>query len=459
MATINKSKPTTHRTHEGAPAKRIDAELQLRRSVMACLLWENEFYESGETIAQRIAGLVEEVAPEVVAAIAIEARSVQHLRHVPLLLVDALAKSKDPKRRAVVGSTLAQVIQRPDELTEFLAIYSRDKRQPLAAQVKKGLAQAFRKFSAYSLAKYNRDGAWKLRDVLFLCHAKPKDDEQAATWKQLVAGTLPIPDTWEVSLSAGADKQATWTRLITEGKLGGLAMLRNLRNMQEAKVDATVIRQGLAACDVSKVLPFRFLAAAKYAPSFESELEGAMFRASAQLPQLPGKTLIVIDVSGSMRNRLSVKSEMTRLDAAGALTAILREVCAAPVVYATGGNDFTRLHATAQVPARHGIALRDAVMAQLEKLGGGGIFLTPLMEHLHGIEGTADRVVVVTDEQDCAVAPKDSPIHARAFGTHNYLINVGSAKNGIGYGKWTHIDGWSESVVRYIQAAESRVEA
>ena len=72
----------------------------------------------------------------------------------------------------------------------------------------------------------------KLRDVLFLCHAKPKDEAQDATWKQLIGGTLPTPDTWEVALSSGADKKATWERLIAEKKLGALALLRNLRKIK-----------------------------------------------------------------------------------------------------------------------------------------------------------------------------------------------------------------------------------
>lgn len=34
------------------------------------------------------------------------------------------------------------------------------------------------------------------------------------------------------------------------------------------------------------------------------------------------------------------------------------------------------------------------------------------------------------------------------------MINVASARNGVGYGKWVHIDGWSEAVVEYIREAE-----
>src|SRR3990172_1080873 len=211
MAKVNVPVPSI-RTHEGGTAKRIGPELQLRRSVMACLLWEKTFYEDGEDIAKRIAETIPKVAPVAVATIAIEAREKMKLRHVPLLIVREMARHKD--YRGLVASTLSRVIQRADELAEFVAIYWKEKKQPLSAQVKKGLAAAFTKFSAYDLAKYNREGAVKLRDALFLCHAKPKDEEQAAIWKKLVDGTLESPDTWEVELSAGKNKKETWTRLI-----------------------------------------------------------------------------------------------------------------------------------------------------------------------------------------------------------------------------------------------------
>ena len=36
---------------------------------------------------------------------------------------------------------------------------------------------------------------------------------------------------------------------------------------------------------------------------------------------------------------------------------------------------------------------------------------------------------------------------------------MASYKNGVGYGKWTHIDGWSEAVIEYIRALEHTVSA
>jgi len=98
------------RTHEGAPVRNISTELQLRRSVMACLLWESQFYEDGVEIAGRIAELVPQVAAEKIAALAIEGRERMKLRHAPLLLVREMARHNT--HRALVSETLAQVIQR-----------------------------------------------------------------------------------------------------------------------------------------------------------------------------------------------------------------------------------------------------------------------------------------------------------------------------------------------------------
>ncbi len=309
---------TAPRTHEGAIASRIKPIDQLRRSVLSCLLWEDTFYENGQSVAERIQGLVKECQPEDVAKLAIQARNEFKLRHVPLLLAREMARL--PAYRCHVSGVLFNVIQRPDELGEFLNLYfdGGKRNQAIAKCVKSGLARAFTKFSPYQLAKYDRPGPIKLRDVLFLCHAKPKDAQQAEDWKQLIAGTLPTPDTWEVELSTSPDKKASWQRLLRENKLGALALLRNLRNMQSAGVDIHEIRGALAVCNPGRVLPFRFISAARYAPKLEPELEKLMFQCVSEERKIAGKTVLVVDHSGSMASKLSDKSEMTRFDAAAA---------------------------------------------------------------------------------------------------------------------------------------------
>src|SRR5437667_12056317 len=98
----------------------------------------------------------------------------------------------------------------------------------------------------------------KLRDVPFLCHAKPKDEAQAALWKKLVENTLEPPDTWEVALSTGKDKRENFERLLREGKLGGMAVLRNLRLMLASGVDPKLVRERLDQ-GVARALPLPFV--------------------------------------------------------------------------------------------------------------------------------------------------------------------------------------------------------
>jgi hypothetical protein len=440
MARLN-TRTTPIHTHEGAAAKRITAEQQLRRSVMACMLWEKQFYESGDSIAQRILDVVPQVSPVIVSALAVEARTTGNLRHAPLLLASALAYHV--RGSAVVADTIAQVVQRADELAELVAIHCEvngvgaDKAKTvLSAQMKKGLARAFQEFDGYQLAKYNRDGAVRLRDVLFLCHAKPKDAEQAETWKRLIDGTLPAADTWEVALSSGEDKRQAFERLLREGNLGYMALLRNLRNMVAAGVDLDLVRDAILARKngAHRVLPFRYIAAARAAPQLEPVLDQALLASLGDMPQFGGTTALLVDVSGSMMTSLSERSDLSRMDAAAALAAL----------WPGQARLFTFSRQIVEVPPRRGMAGVDAVIrSQLHgstDLGGAVQALNRDVNY--------DRLVVITDEQSATRVP--DPLCEKA-----YMVNVASYQNGVGYGRWTHIDGFSESVLKWMHAFEA----
>ncbi len=429
MATLNRLARIT--THEGAPARRIDALAQLERSVMSCLLWEGEFYESGETIAKRIADLVKEVPAEDVARVAVQAKVDMRLRHVPLLLAREMLRTKEG--RGAFGGVAEKVFARPDDITEFLAIYwKRNKDEPLAKQAKRHVGGAFRRFDEYQLAKYNGgQKAVKLRDAIRITRPKPRDAEQAELWRKLVKGELATPDTWEVELSKGGDKLAAWTRLLAEQKLGGLAMLRNIRNMREAGVPDELIRAGIVRIHAGKLLPINFISAARHNPQFEPELEAKFFECFAGKPKLAGDTVVLIDVSGSMSDKLSGRSELSRMDVACSLAMIGREMFDHLRVF-TFSNDVV------EVPARKGFGLRDAI-TRSQPHGG-----TELGKAVRAMP-KCDRLVVITDEQSHDSVPDRS----------GYMINVASAKNGVGYGQWLHIDGWSDKVLTYIARYEA----
>lgn len=438
-------RPTPIFTHEGAKASKIDAVAQLRRSVLACLLWEDTFYESGESIADRITQEVANVlklknGADIVANLAVEARSKFKLRHAPLHLVNALVAANTEDSRSVVSGALYHAIQRPDEINEFLAQYWRNGKRPIPNQVKKGLAAAFTKFDEYSLGKYaNREAQVKLRDALFLVHAKPKNEEQESLFRKLADNELKAPqNTWEVQLSSGRDKKEVFSTLLAENDLGALALLRNLRNASQAGVDESSIRSAIRNMRTDRVLPFRFITAARYAPQFEAELETAMFKCLDGFEKLSGKTTLVVDHSGSMNVPLSSKSELTRFESAAALAMLLREVCEEVEIIAFSNQ-------AKVVRPRRGFALRDELNTAI---GWGGTNTETALSE--AASRRYDRIIVITDEQSHQNV--SNPQH----NAKGYFVNVASYRNGIGYGAWTHLDGFSEAIVNYIQAIENQ---
>lgn len=468
MSSLNvATKPTPIFTAEGGPAKRITPLQELIRLTMACMLWEDGFYSGGKTVGARIRELVHTVTLAEARRVAIEARNKMKLRHVPLLIVREMARHPNLKSTpSLVGDTLSTVIQRPDELNEFLAIYWADGKQPLSKQVKLGLAKAFSKFNEYQLAKYNRAKDITLKDVLFLCHSKPADVpvnarrlskfERAGTavdisltrpdgfspgeilYGKLIYDQLATPDTWEVELSAGGDKKEVFERLMRENKLGDLAFLRNLRNMTQAGVQVSDIMSYGDLRTWGRVLPFRFIAAAKVVPQLEPALERWMFKCLEGSPKLEGKTILLADVSSSMQASLSRKSDLTRDSAMKALAMLLREVCSDVTIL-----PFAR-QVIANVPPRRGFALAGVLHRHN---GPDGTDIGNAVTYANSLG--YDRLILLTDEQSYSRVP--DPLR----GTRAYCINVAVEKHGIGYGNWLHIDGFSESIVDYIQRYEA----
>ena len=137
-----------------------------------------------------------------------------------------------------------------------------------------------------------------------------------------------------------------------------------------------------------------------------------MLESLKEQEKLPGRTALLVDVSGSMMAALSRRSEMLRVDAAYGVAILLREICRKAVVF-TFSNDLV------EVPPRRGFALRDAL--EISQSHGG----TYLGRALAKIKVNYDRIIVITDEQS----------HDRVPGPRGrgYVINVASNKNGVGY--------------------------
>ncbi len=187
--------------------------------------------------------------------------------------------------------------------------------------------------------------------------------------------------------------KAAWEAVIPS--MGTMALVRNLRNFDEAGVSDEVAAQVAARIGDpvevarSRQFPFRYLAAHLHAPSlrWSYPLEQALGHSLANVPALPGRTLVLVDRSGSMfYSRLSDRSELTRADAAAVFgTALaLRAADADLVEFGTGSST---------VGFRRG----ESVLKVLRRFGDlGGTDTTGAVRRHYGGH---DRVLIVTDEQ------------------------------------------------------------
>ena len=190
--------------------------------------------------------------------------------------------------------------------------------------------------------------------------------------------------------------------------------------------------------NVERVLPYRFITAAKYAPNLEPELEEAMYRAiENKSKKIKGKTVLLLDVSGSMDAQISDKSEATRLDAAAGLAILAREMYEDVEIFTFSNN-------TVQVPTRRGFALRDAI---LKSQPHGGTELGSAVGRMAQVP--YQRLIVFTDEQS------HDKVDAPRKGSDGYMVNVANMQHGVGYGQWNHIDGFSEAILDYIVELEN----
>ena len=437
----------------------------LRRAVLANLLWENIAYMDGVSVANEIKRLIPLCEPIDVANLTIEARVMQKLRHTPLFL--AVEMCKHEATRPFVKEVLPKIITRADMLTDFMALYWANGKCPICNAAKKGLAEAFHNFKEYHFAKYDRDAEIKLRDVMFMVRPKPQNALEEELYKKIADRTLETPETWEVLLSLATkadDKKAVWTKLITEGKIGGKAMLMNLRNMQNVGVPRPIIVQGLEELKGSMLLPLDFLKAMRMSTGFDREIEDAMLKTYENLPKLPGKTLFIVDVSGSMGSLTSSGSEFSRLDQACAMAMLAANQCEDFELVCTAGNDGALREAQVRIeyPSK-GFNLFKEIEKSRNTVGGGGIFTYQCLEKLRKELGNKihdyTRIIVFSDSQDIDVSSWGSPNHdkkPRPFGKYNYICDVSANTRGIAYkGVWTaEISGWSEHFLTYIAAYE-----
>ncbi|MFC8783816.1 TROVE domain-containing protein [Streptomyces nigra] len=497
------------RTFEGGRGRERDARSELFLLAVANFVSQKTFYESGADRDDRFAALVRELAvsdPEWTAGLLGWLRTEGNLRTAALVGAAEYVKARldagacdGPANRRVVDS----VLRRPDEPGELLAYWTATYGRSVPKPVKRGIADAVRRlYSGKSLLKYDTASkGYRFGDVLNLTHAAP---DPAKPWQgELFRYALdrrhhpetavpPVSDavltahrelmavpvgqrralvtseggaerlaaagmTWEALAGwlQGPMDKAAWEAVIPS--MGVMALVRNLRNFDEAGVsDEVAARVAARISDPAEVarsrqFPFRYLAAYRHAPSLRwaYPLERALGHSLANVPALPGRTLILVDRSGSMFwSRLSDRSELNRADAAAIFgTALALRARKADLV------EFGST--SAAVPFRAG----ESVLKILGRFGdlGGTDTTGAVRAHYR----RHDRVLIVTDEQyapshhgdPTEQVPADVPVYT--WNLAGYRAGHGPS----GTGNRHTFGGLSDAAFRMVPLLESARDA
>lgn len=459
MARINaRVKTSTDIPIHAEGAKQTYGSLaELKRLVSCALLGESAFYVDAMDIEARIRELAQKVSAQDVAELAVFARTELGLRHTPLLLLCLLAEKKQhylvrsegEEDVSVLRWAARSILRTPRDAMDLVALYWSNGKKPLPGAFKAAIRDGFYRWTPYQLAKYatlKDNTRVRLRDLMFMSHPsvqrRPGDDvESHALFEAISDDTIRAPDTWEAGLSVpGVDKRAVWERLLSEHKLGALALVRNLRNMESVGVTPALVREAMVRVKATDVWPWQALAAARHAPAYTHDLDALILRSAGTLPTIPGHTAVLFDNSGSMDHALSAKSEMSRRDAAAGLSIVLREVCE-KITFVVFSNDQCKLPVrSCPRGAKLAEALRNAVPV-------GGTDARSGVQYVIDNAGQIDRLIIVTDEQT------QTQVQFPGGFLETVVINLAPYSRGIAFQqKVTVISGWSGGIVRFLAA-------
>lgn len=500
----------TAKNHKGGLGFERDAKSELFLSAVSDFV-QDSYYESSEARQARTRSLVSEVAisdPEWMGKFVPWLRNEANLRSISLVIAmegaASMVANGIPGGRALVASALT----RADEPGEALAYWMGKKGRKIPSAIKRGIADAaVNTYNEFSFGKYDSDSkGFTFSDVIRLTHPKPKSDNQADLFKYAISyrfdSATAVPDslgmiknrkdvlamnkdalrkllkssegasvlkgaglTWEsVAGSVGLDA-GIWEALIPN--MGYMALMRNISNFTKTGVSASVMKSLASRLSdpdqvaKSRQLPFRFLSAYnanKYDTLFSYSLELALAESLVNVPALKGKTLILVDRSGSMFNVAGKSTGLNFADSAAIFGTALavRAEDAKLVQYGAAHRGYgNRYHADyEEVPFRKG----DSVLKSVEKFRdmGGTNTAKAVKENFNS---SFDRVILITDEQSWGAAkhpgedvPANIPMYVWNLAGYKYG-NVANTPNRYTFG------GLSDIAFKLIPLLESGRDA
>lgn len=343
-------------TYEGAPAVGLDLKSELFLLAVTNLVSENTFYESASSRDNRFSSLVQKATaedPDFVENLVPFIRNTANLRSCAVVMAAEYCFAKGPHRRQVVNSAMS----RADDISEFVGYWFKvTGGRTFPGGVQRGLSDAVKRlYTPYSIMKYDSaNSSIRMGDVLNLTHVELpqlgkyiidrrfKNDfselpVQVAA-REVLMSVIPDlrrdyakrhPDilkeagvTWEFLsswLPGGMDAEA-WELAIPN--MGYMALLRNLRNFEDANISVpsrnsvNSLISDPEEVARSRQMPFRFFSAYKNTgtDAYRVAITDALEASTKNVPEFPGSTLILIDISGSMSQTLSMKSKVARYE-------------------------------------------------------------------------------------------------------------------------------------------------
>jgi len=449
------------RTYEGGAGYARDTKSELFLLAVTQFA-EATFYESGQDRDSRYAQLIHAAAladPEWTARLLSWLRNDANMRTASLVGAAEYVKARlaagadtGVSNRAVIDS----VLQRADEPAELLAYWTSRHGHSIPKPIKRGVADAARRlYDERSLIKWDSDArGYRFGDVLNLVHPAPRADWQADLFTYALDRrydrptsdwpTLPILQrrqglmatelddrralfedparaaiclreagmTWE---SVAGWLQAPMTKEVWEAlapSMGYMALLRNLRNFDEAGVSdevAAIVAAKLSdpgQVARSRQLPMRFLSAYRAAPSLRwgHALDQALTRSLANIPQLSGRTLVLVDTSSSMDAGFSKDGTLMRWDAAAVFGIALGARCEYADVVSFSSNQHYWNDPAGANTKQFKLQAGESLLRSVDRWKNGGYFLGGGTDTVGAIQrhlrpGFHDRLVIVTDEQ------------------------------------------------------------
>jgi hypothetical protein len=447
VSVIKTEPEATLSTFEGAPAHAGTPQSDLFLLAITNMVGEDTFYEGKGERDQRFIDLIRKVAdsdPDWIARFVPFLRDTMQMRSASVVLAaETVLHLKDKDHGINLRKLVDSAISRADEPAEMLAYVKQHNDNVLPKPVKRGVADAVRRlYNERNALKYDgQSRGFRMADVIDLTHVEPKDTAQSALFKFLLdrrhnrenisVDGLPMIEQYNILQAVPADERRavlrangpiitknagfTWETLsgwIPGGmdaeawesvipSMGYMALLRNLRNFEQAKISpearALVIAKLTDPEEVknSRQFPYRFYSAFKNTESLQwyQALEDALELSVQNLPDFAGKTLVLVDLSGSMNSPISGQSKVNRYEI-GALFGAALAAKTNDITLVGFGTDSDEI----KVPKGTSILKLTKKVEELQhngRLGWGTNTFPAIAKHYDD----HNRIVIFTDEQ------------------------------------------------------------